>query len=99
MSSLHNVEDRLRRFLKRTKRRKQEQAVAQGRLSEDDCLEDFELLENTDTRRIERRAIKLLERMHSSTGMYHLSEQDRAKRSNVSPKAGFSNSNHQSAPN
>ena len=79
LPSLRYIEDRLRRFLKRTRRRAQERAVALGRMSEDDCLDDYELVESADLSRIKRRAIKLLERMHSATGMYHLSDQDKAR--------------------
>lgn len=50
--SLRHIEDRLRRFLKRTRRHAQEQAVALGRMSEDDCLNDYDLVESADLSRI-----------------------------------------------
>ena len=56
LPSLRYIEDRLRRFLKRTRRHVQEQAVAQGRMSEDDCLDDYELIESADLSRIKHRA-------------------------------------------
>lgn len=79
LPSLRHIEDRLQRFLKRTRRHAQEQAVAEGRMSEDDCLYDCDLVQTADLRRIKRRAIKLVERMHSATGMYHLTDQEKAR--------------------
>ena len=79
LPSLRYIEDRLHSFLKRTRRRAHERAVALGRMSKDDCLDDYDLVESADLSRIKRRAIKLLERMHSATGMYHLSDQDKAR--------------------
>ncbi len=77
--SLRSVEERFRKFLKRTRKAAQELAVAQGQMTEDDCLYDYELVADEDTRRIKRRAIRVLERVHSSTGMYHLTEENRAR--------------------
>ncbi|MCK0168608.1 hypothetical protein MWU52_13685 [Jannaschia sp. S6380] len=48
-------------------------------MTEDDCLYDYELVADADMRRIKRRAMRVLERVHSSTGMYHLTEENRAR--------------------
>ncbi|WP_193743494.1 hypothetical protein [Tateyamaria sp. ANG-S1] len=77
--SLRSVEERFRKFLKRTRKAAQERAVAKGQMTEDDCLYDYELVPDEDTRRIKRRAMRVLERVHSSTGMYHLTEENRAR--------------------
>ncbi|MEL7281500.1 MAG: AAA family ATPase [Pseudomonadota bacterium] len=77
--SLRSVEERYRKFLKKIRKAAQEKAVAQGRITEDDCLYDYELVANEDMRRIKRRAMRVLERVHSSTGMYHLTEENRAR--------------------
>ncbi|MDG1457777.1 MAG: hypothetical protein P8Q92_07795 [Pseudoprimorskyibacter sp.] len=39
----------------------------------------YDLVDEDDMRRIKRRAMRLVERMHSATGMYHLSEENRAR--------------------
>lgn len=77
--SLRSVEERFRKFLKRARKAAQERAVVQGQMAEDDCLYDYELVTDKDMRRIKRRAMRVLERIHSSTGMYHLTEENRAR--------------------
>lgn len=77
--SVRSVEERFRKFLKTTRKAAQERAVAQGQMTVDDCLYDYELVTDEDTRRIKRRAMRVLERVHSSTGMYHLIEVNRAR--------------------
>ncbi|MEL6464377.1 MAG: hypothetical protein AAFQ58_05350 [Pseudomonadota bacterium] len=77
--SLRSVEERFRKFLKMTRKAAQEKAVAQGRMTHDDCLFEYELVTDKDMRRIKRRAMRILERVHSSTGMYHLTEDNRAR--------------------
>jgi hypothetical protein len=39
----------------------------------------YDLVDEDDMRRIKRRAMRLVERMHSATGMYHLSEENCAR--------------------
>lgn len=42
-------------------------------------MSSYNLVDEGDLRRIKRRAMRLLERVHSTTGMYHLSEENRAR--------------------
>ncbi|WP_254448988.1 AAA family ATPase [Thalassococcus sp. S3] len=48
-------------------------------MTEDDCLYDYELVADEDMRGIKRRAMRAVERVHSSTGMYHLTDENRAR--------------------
>ena len=76
---LEVVEDRLQRFLKDLRIARQDAEISAGRLSEDDKLAHHAIVERRDKIRIANRAIAYVERVHSSTGMDHLSERDRAR--------------------
>ncbi|MEO0862659.1 MAG: hypothetical protein AAFY65_18850 [Pseudomonadota bacterium] len=79
MAKLRDVEARWKSFLKEVRRRAQAADLEAGRITEDDLVQPYNLVTDTDLRRIKRRAMRLLERVHSSTGMYHLSEEHRAR--------------------
>lgn len=76
---LCDVEARLKIFLKCLRQAAQDIEVEAGRIAEDDCLGPYELIKDTDERRIKRRAMRFLDCLHSSTGMRHLTDETRAR--------------------
>lgn len=76
---LRNVEARLKIFLKCLRQTAQDIEVEAGRMTEDDCLGPYELINDTDERRIKRRGMRFLDCLHSSTGMRHLTDETRAR--------------------
>jgi len=79
LPKLRDVEKRLRTFLKTTREQAQRIEIAAGRMTDEDRTYPYDLVDEDDMRRIKRRAMLLLERMHSATGMYHLTEENRAR--------------------
>lgn len=79
IAKLRDVEERWTKYLKRFRREAQEADLTAGKITEEDLVPPYELLDEFDRRRIKRRAMRLLERAHSKTGMYHLSEEHRAR--------------------
>lgn len=77
--TLHSVEERWRASLKRIRRSIQQAELQAGKITEEDLEAPYNLVREEDRRRIKRRAMRLLERVHSSTGMYHLSDENRAR--------------------
>ncbi|SHF02261.1 ATPase family associated with various cellular activities (AAA) [Ruegeria intermedia] len=76
---LRDVDARLQKFLRTIRRQKQDEGHAAGKISEDDLVSSYELIMDSDRARIKRRAMRYVERLSSSTGMSHLSEENRAK--------------------
>ncbi|ETX12804.1 peptidase [Roseivivax halodurans JCM 10272] len=76
---LDAVEMRLQRFLKDLRIGRQNAAISAGRISEDDKIAPHEIVERREKIRIANRAMAYLERVHASTGMDHLSKEDRAR--------------------
>ena len=77
IAKLRDIEERWTRFLKRFRREAQEADLAAGKITDEDLVPPYNLIDETDRRRIKRRAMGLLERAHSKTGMYDLSEEMR----------------------
>ncbi|SLN74656.1 Lon protease [Roseivivax jejudonensis] len=76
---LDDVEQRLQRFLKDLRISRQEAEFSAGRISEDDKLAPHAIVSRREKIRIANRAMAYLERLHASTGMDHLKDQDRAR--------------------
>jgi hypothetical protein len=76
---LRDVEERLKKFLR------QRRLAALEATEEDDpepsgrISYHYEEIDESDGAKIKRRSMRYLERVHSSTGIYHLSEQNAAK--------------------
>ena len=66
-ATLRDVEERWRASLKRIRREVQEAAFEAGKITEEDLDAPYNLVTEADRRRIKRRAMRLLERVHSST--------------------------------
>ncbi|WP_106745079.1 AAA family ATPase [Yoonia maritima] len=79
LPKLGDVEARWKKFLKATRDAAQRAEIEAGRIAEDDRVDLFDLLDDADKRRIKRRAMRFLDCLHSSTGMRHLSEENRAR--------------------
>ncbi|MCK8482978.1 AAA family ATPase [Aliiroseovarius sp. S2029] len=79
IAKLRDVEARWKTFLKRIRQKAQVADLETGKITEEDAVEPYYLVNDSDLRSIKRRATRLLERVHSSTGMYHLSEENRAR--------------------
>ncbi|SMX42254.1 hypothetical protein [Octadecabacter ascidiaceicola] len=71
LPKLRDVEARLKAFLKTTRERVQPIEIEAGRMADEDRLYSY------DMRRIKIRSVRYLERLHSSTGMYDLAEENR----------------------
>ena len=79
MDKLHDIEARWRDFLKRIRKQAQDAALEAGKITKYDAVKLCKLVNDTDLRRIKRRAERLFERRQSSTGMYHLSDENRPR--------------------
>ena len=79
VAKLRDVEMRWKDFLKRIRKKAQDADLKAGRITEDDAVDPYDLVNDAALRRIKRRPGRLLERVHSSTGMHHLSEENRAR--------------------
>ena len=79
LPKLRDVEKRLRTFLKTTRERAESLELGAGRMEDEERSYPHDLVDEDDMCRIKRRAMRLLERMHSVTGMYHLTEENRVR--------------------
>ena len=79
LPKLGDVETRLKKFLETTRSNAQRVEMEAGRITEQDRVYPYDLVDDTDRRRIKRRAMRLLDCLHSSTGMRHLIEENRAR--------------------
>ncbi|WVX47062.1 hypothetical protein ROLI_001260 [Roseobacter fucihabitans] len=79
VAKFRDVEARWKSFLKQIRCNAQNADLEAGLITEDDLVQPYYLVNEADLRRIKRRAIRLLERVHTSTGMYHLSEVNRTR--------------------
>ena len=76
---LREVEKRLKTCLETLRQRAQEGEIKAGRMTEEDRVYSYDLVDDTDLSRIKRRAMRFLDCLHSSTGMRHLNDNERAK--------------------
>lgn len=79
LPKLRDVEDRRKKFLRMIRRERQNAELDAGQITEEDMVSTYDLIDDLELRRIKRRAMRYLERLHSSTGMYHLDEVNRAR--------------------
>ena len=79
LPKLRAVEERLKTFLETVRERAQEGKIKAGRMTEENRVYSYDLVGDTDQRRIKRRAMRFLDCLHSSTGMRHLSDAERAR--------------------
>ena len=79
LPKLRDVEARLKTFLKTARERAQRIEIEAGRMTEEDRVYPYDLVDDADMRRIKIRSVRYLERLHSSTGMYHLAEENRVR--------------------
>ncbi|ALI56899.1 AAA family ATPase [Celeribacter marinus] len=79
LPKLRDVEARLKTFLKATRERAQRIAIEAGRMADEDRVYSYDIVNDADMRRIKIRSVRYLERLHSSTGMYHLAEENRVR--------------------
>ena len=78
MAKLRGIKGRTNTFLKRIRQQAQDANPGAGKITEDDAVDLYNPVNDADLRRIKRRAMRLFERMHSSTGIYYLSEENGA---------------------
>lgn len=79
LPKLRDVEKRLTTFLRTTREQAQRIEIEAGRMTDEDRTYPYDLVDEEDTRRIKRRAMRLLERMQPATGMYHLTDENRTR--------------------
>ena len=79
LPKLRDVEKRLTNFLKATREKAQRAEIEAGRMTDDDRVYAYDLLDDADKQRIKGRAIWFLERQQAATGMQHLSEENRVR--------------------
>ena len=77
-SSLQQVDDRLKKFLRSVRNRKQDAGLDQGSIKTRDISSWFDLIGSGDRAKITRRAMRYLDRLVAATGMSHLSKEDKA---------------------
>ncbi|HBS48768.1 MAG TPA: peptidase [Rhodobacteraceae bacterium] len=77
--AVREVEERLKKFLRRLRKERQDAAHEAGLITEDDLKMSFEMLEDADRTRIRRRALTYRDRLQAPTGMSHLSEENRTR--------------------
>ncbi|WP_298837746.1 AAA family ATPase [uncultured Roseobacter sp.] len=77
--NVRDVEERLKKSLRRVRHVKQEEDLEAGRVKKGDLVSIYDLIDDDDRKRIKCRARRYLERVRSSIGMYHLSEENRAR--------------------
>ena len=70
---------RLTNFLKTTREKAQRAEIAAGRMTDDDRVYPYDLVDDADKQRIKGRAIWFLERQQAATGMQHLSAENRVR--------------------
>lgn len=76
---LRDVEKRLNAFLKTIRETAQRPEIEAGRMTDEDRVYPFDIVDEADMRRIKMRSVKYLERLHSSTSMHHLTEENRVR--------------------
>ncbi|MEL6467991.1 MAG: AAA family ATPase [Pseudomonadota bacterium] len=81
--TVREVEDRLKKHLRKLRKESQDAAHEAGLITEDDLKMSFEMLEEVDRTRIRRRAVTYRDRLQASTGMSHLSEENRTRLSTL----------------
>lgn len=74
-----DIETRLATFLKTTRETAQRVEIEAGRVIDEDRVYPCDLVDDADRRKIKIRAMRYLERLHSSTGMYHVAEENRVR--------------------
>ncbi|MEP4198822.1 MAG: hypothetical protein ABJL99_24625 [Aliishimia sp.] len=79
LSKLRDVESRLQAFLKTSREKTLRAEIEAGGKTEDDRVFSYDIVDDADMRRIKIRSVRYLERLHSSTGMYHLAEENRVR--------------------
>ncbi|MDO6734228.1 AAA family ATPase [Octadecabacter sp. 1_MG-2023] len=79
LPKMRDVEARLKTFLETTRRRAQRIEIEAGRMAEEDRVYPYDLVGDADMGRIGRRAVWFLERKQLSTGMHHLSDENRVR--------------------
>ena len=79
LPKLRDVEARLKAFLKTTRERVQRIEIEAGRMADEDRAFSYDIVDDADMRQIKIRSVRYLERLHSSTGMYHLAEESRVR--------------------
>ncbi|MDC1297536.1 AAA family ATPase [Octadecabacter sp.] len=79
LPKLRDVEARLKAFLKTTRERVQRIEIEAGRMADEDRAFSYGIVDDADMRQIKIRSVRYLERLHSSTGMYHLAEESRVR--------------------
>ena len=79
LPKLRDVEKRLKAFLKTTRETAQRAEIEAGRMTDEDRVYPYDIVDDADMRRIRMRSVKYLERLHASTGMYHLTEESRVR--------------------
>lgn len=79
LPKLRDVETRLKVFLKTIREKTQRAEIEAGQKTEEDRVFSYDIVDDADMRRIKIRSVRYLERLHSSTGMYHLAEDSRVR--------------------
>jgi hypothetical protein len=79
LPKLRNIEARLKAFLKATRERVQRIEIEAGRMADEGRAYLYDIADDADMRRIKIRSVRYLERLHSSTCMYHLAEENRVR--------------------
>ncbi|MEP0963757.1 MAG: AAA family ATPase [Roseobacter sp.] len=79
LPNLREVETRLKNFLKTIREQAQRVEIEAGRKTDEDRVYPYDLVKDADMSRIKRRAMRFLDRLHSSTGMRHLPEENRSR--------------------
>ena len=79
LPKLRDVEKRLTNFLTTTREKAQRAEIEAGRMTDDDRVYAYDLLDEADKQRIKGRAIWFLERQQAASGMQHLSAENRVR--------------------
>ena len=79
LPKLREVEKRLKTCLETIRQRAQDGEIKAGRMTEEGRVYSYDLVDDTDLLRIKRRSMRFLDCLHSSTGMRHLSDAERAR--------------------
>jgi hypothetical protein len=79
LPKMRDVEARLKTFLETTRKSAQRVELEAARLAEKDRVYPYDLVDDADMGRIRRRAVWFLERKQLSTGMHHLSDENRVR--------------------
>ena len=79
LPKLRDVETRLKVFLKNIREKTQRAEIEAGRKTEEDRVFSYDIVDDADMRRIKIRSVRYLERLHSSTGVFHLAEENRVR--------------------